>query len=229
MTARVVDVETTGTDPAKDRIVEIASIDLNRDGTFTNARSRRCFPGMPVPPEASAVHHITDADVVGLSPFTEIANEFAGADLYIAHNAAFERGFLDTALGSPRWICTMKCARRVWPEAPGFSNQVLRYWLGLVDPFGVPRHEIIPHSAASDVIVTGAIFIEMSHHASFAEMVQWTSEPVLYASFPFGKHRGVPLGDVPADYLEWVIGKSDLDADAKYSARHWLEKRKVRA
>ena len=65
MTLRCIDIETTGTDPATDAIVEIASVDLQRDGTITNQRVTLVSPGIPVPPEASAVHHLIDADLAG--------------------------------------------------------------------------------------------------------------------------------------------------------------------
>jgi DNA polymerase III epsilon subunit-like protein len=57
MTIRVIDIETTGTDPTNHGIVEIASVDLLRDGTITNQMSTLARPGIPVPPESSAVHH----------------------------------------------------------------------------------------------------------------------------------------------------------------------------
>jgi hypothetical protein len=54
MTVRVIDIETTGTDPASDAIIEIASVDLLKDGTITNQRSTLVQPPIPVPPESSA-------------------------------------------------------------------------------------------------------------------------------------------------------------------------------
>ena len=63
MTIRIVDIETTGTDPASDMIIEIASVDLLGDGTIANQMSTLVRPGIPVPPESSAVHHLIDADL----------------------------------------------------------------------------------------------------------------------------------------------------------------------
>jgi hypothetical protein len=56
MTVRVIDIETTGTDPTVDAIIEIASVDLLKDGTIANQRTALVQPPLPVPPEASAVH-----------------------------------------------------------------------------------------------------------------------------------------------------------------------------
>jgi exodeoxyribonuclease X len=63
VTVRVIDIETTGTDPEADAIIEIASVDLLKDGTITNQRSTLVRPPIPVPPESSAIHHLIDEDL----------------------------------------------------------------------------------------------------------------------------------------------------------------------
>lgn len=59
----MIDIETTGIDPAADATIEIASVDLVRDGGITNAMDTLVRPTKPIPPGASAVHHIIDDDV----------------------------------------------------------------------------------------------------------------------------------------------------------------------
>ena len=66
------DLETTGTNPSTDRIVEISLIKVMPDGAEIK-RSRRINPGIPIPAEATAVHHITDADVAGEPKFKNVA------------------------------------------------------------------------------------------------------------------------------------------------------------
>ena len=56
------DLETTGTNITHDRIVEISFIKLMPDGS-TIEKTRRINPEMPIPPEATAIHHISDDDV----------------------------------------------------------------------------------------------------------------------------------------------------------------------
>ena len=46
-----------------------------------------------------------------------------------------------------------------------------------------------------------------------------TGEPRLMPTISFGKHRGSAWSDVPADYLEWVIGQVDLDVDLVWHAK----------
>lgn len=70
------DLETTGTNITHDRIVEISIVKVMPDGTDTE-RTRRINPGMPIPAEATAVHHITDADVANEASFKQIAKSLA--------------------------------------------------------------------------------------------------------------------------------------------------------
>lgn len=68
----VIDTETTGVSVTKDRIVEVSVVRIELDGTRTR-RVRRVNPERPIPPEATAVHGITDADVVDEPPFRQVA------------------------------------------------------------------------------------------------------------------------------------------------------------
>ena len=78
------DLETTGTDISKDRIVEICYIKIFPDGREVEY-TKRINPGMHIPETASAVHGIYDEDVKDCLQFKdvakEIANEFAGCDV----------------------------------------------------------------------------------------------------------------------------------------------------
>src|SRR5699024_221809 len=78
------DLETTGVDPAKDRIIEISLVKVRPDGG-KEVKTRRLNPGMPIPPEATAIHHITDDDVKDEPHFEQIAKSLAayieGCDL----------------------------------------------------------------------------------------------------------------------------------------------------
>jgi exodeoxyribonuclease X len=112
---RVIDIETTGTDPANDAIIEIASVDLVRGGGITNAMDTLVRPGKPIPPRASAVHHIVDEDVANAPALAEVVDRFRGADFYVVHNCEFEASFFAAQgieLGPS--ICTYK-----WRSASG--------------------------------------------------------------------------------------------------------------
>lgn len=66
------DLETTGVDPAKDRIVEISLVKVMPDGT-QEVKTRRLNPEMHIPEAASAVHGIHDEDVADCPTFREIS------------------------------------------------------------------------------------------------------------------------------------------------------------
>lgn len=78
------DLETTGTNPLQDRIVEISTLKVYPDG-HEEEYCTRVNPGIPIPPETTAVHHITDADVADKPTFAQIADNllslFADCDI----------------------------------------------------------------------------------------------------------------------------------------------------
>lgn len=92
----LIDTETTGRDPATDRLIEVGVV-LGQAGEVTRRESWLINPGRPIPKEVSAIHGITDADVEGKPAFAEVAQEIlaclAGA-IPAAYNASFDRGFL---------------------------------------------------------------------------------------------------------------------------------------
>ena len=78
------DLETTGTNVSKDRIVELSYIKVYPDGT-EERRSRRINPEMPIPPASTAIHHITDEMVKDCPTFRQISRSlfeiFEGCDI----------------------------------------------------------------------------------------------------------------------------------------------------
>ncbi|MBI1305588.1 MAG: 3'-5' exonuclease [Bacteroidetes bacterium] len=70
----VFDLETTGINVSEDRIVEICLIKLLPDGS-ENIYHRKINPGIPIPPESTAIHGISDADVADCPTFSDVASE----------------------------------------------------------------------------------------------------------------------------------------------------------
>jgi DNA polymerase III epsilon subunit-like protein len=103
MVLRIIDLETTGVDPAEHSIIEIASVDLLQGGRIGNRQSHLVLPGRDIPPEASAVHHLIAADLADAPPLADVIGHYAGADAYIAHSCSFERSFLDQHFGDVPW------------------------------------------------------------------------------------------------------------------------------
>lgn len=219
---RIVDLETTGM-TANDHVLEIGAVDLVGDEIIPIG-SDLVLPPTSIPPEASAVHHLTDADVEDapaleeVLPFYMAVDRAAGIDVFVAHKWAFEAQWLGSMLEGRPALCTYKAALRVWPGAPGHSNQTLRYWLrpeGLASSLATP-----PHRALPDALVTAHILRELLRFATVEELISWTYEPALLPRVTFGRHRGCSWGEVPSDYLTWVIERSELGPDIKFTAEH---------
>ncbi len=88
-----IDTETTGRDPATDRVVEVACVRWE-GGQITLRKSWLVNPGRPIPKEASDVHGISDEDVKDAPPFVQIVPELLEAlsgAIPLAYNAEFDR------------------------------------------------------------------------------------------------------------------------------------------
>ena len=224
MLIRVIDFETTGLPPDA-AVCEVGWCDVSAtedDVSVFAPVSHLCNPGRPIPPEAMAVHHITDEEVAAaISPDRAFGLAMAGADVFAAHNAEFEQHFF--AGGSVPWICTWKVAVRLAPSAPSHGNQVLRYWLKLAVDQALAQPA---HRAGPDAYVTAHLLARMLKKMNAPEMISISAEPALLPRLNFGKHAKVPIEDVPDDYLEWCL-RQDMDANVKHTARHHLNARRA--
>lgn len=228
MIIRSIDLETTGFEPT-DKVVQIGWADLVAAHGLAfdvfGPKGIMVDPEISIPPETSAIHHIIDDDVEGCptwgdfgGPPSIISPPGMVIDAFCAHNARFEQQWLKPPVP---WICTYKCALRVWPEAPNHQNQTLRYWL---NPSGLDRGlASVAHRAPEDAYVTAFICRELLGKASLEQLIKWSAEPALLIKCSFGKHRGSLWKELPKDYLRWILGQ-DFDEDARYTAKYWLNK-----
>jgi exodeoxyribonuclease X len=231
---RIIDLETTGLD-ADDEVVEVGAVDLYVDtGDIRNVASQIIRPCNSIPPDACAIHHITDDDVANAPSWSDVWPRIFNTDgnvnviAFAAHNAKFERKLLgdDLFQGRPI-ICTLKCALRLWPDAPDHKNQTLRYWRNLpVDRL----RAFPPHRALPDAYVTAHILRDLLNGSSVDDLICWSNQPSLLPKVNFGKHRGLRWAEVPDGYLEWLIFKSwHDDEDVIHTAKTILANRKASA
>lgn len=254
----VLDTETTGMGDL-DLPIEIAIVVLEREGDgwrmagAGTALVRRAAT-VEMTPGARAAHHIYDHDLARacederdaldeLMGRLDLGSLMDGDCLFAAHNAAFDRRMLRAAvpMSMPPWLCTYRLARHLLPDAPGYSNQVLRYSLipsGLLPE--MPERTLFvggygpqgcwdawgTHRALGDAVVTANVLLTMlREHAggrSLEELVALHAQPILLKTMPWGKHRGQPCTDVPGDYWSWLMRNSkDLDVDVLHTARQY--------
>lgn len=232
MRLRVIDIETTGGSPSE--IIEIAAVDVvdTSGGWRAEAPHSRLFrPAGQISFHAMAIHHLTPEDFDDDLPSCSegLLNDFVLSnhrpDFLIAHNSAFESQHIPAAVTDGlEWICTVKGARNAWPDAPGYSNQVLRYWRGLKL---APSLAMPPHRAGPDAWVTAHILIDLLRTVSVHDLIGWTHAPRRLDRVPFGRYRGQEWTIPPNDYLRWLVGEPDMSDDVLARARKELADREL--
>jgi DNA polymerase-3 subunit epsilon len=231
------DLETTGTDPAKDKIVEIAILRLDPDGG-RRAATHRVNPGRPIPREATAVHGIRDEDVAGSPAFRELAgslldliadSDLAGFNVRRFDVPLLDREFkesgLDLALSGRRIVDVMTIFHR---KEPRDLTAAVRFFLD--------RDHAGAHGAQADVEASlDVLHAQLARYGDLPRTVDeldaWCN-PVPAGAvdrdgkfvlregvivFNFGKQKGRPLNEVARlqrDYLEWIL-KQDFPDDAR--------------
>lgn len=238
------DLETTGTDVANDRIVQIALVRVEPLGT------RRSFvslvdPQRPIPEEASAVHGIRDEDVQGAPTLDRIAGEIAqmlhDADLAGFNSVSFDLPLLSCEmervgqpldLSSTRHVDAFTIFRRMEPRT---LSAAVRFYCG--------REMDNAHDALADVEATiDVIDAQVAHYDDLPSDVlgldEFCAEGQRFvdatrkfawndrgeAVIAFGKHKGTSLAEIAArnpDYLTWMVG-SDFSGEVKRIANDAL-------
>jgi len=135
----LLDVETTGADPRRDRITEVGVL-LVDDGTLIEEWSTLVNPGRGIPPGIQSLTGIT-ADMVEHAPrFEEVAMDLAariGGRLLVAHNARFDYAFLRNEFRRAALpyhsevLCTVRLSRALDPEQPRHNLDALMQRFGL--------------------------------------------------------------------------------------------------
>lgn len=219
---RVIDLETAGGGPYDVCEIGWQDVALGRDGRWRVDDQRGALlvnPGRAISADTMAVHHIRDVDVAGAPFWKQIAPSVlrpeCGVAALAAHRAGFEMRYCTPSLtGGARWICTWKCALRMWPDLPRFSNQMLRYQRmpeGLVHELYLPAHRAMP-----DAYVTAHHLRDMLNEAPLDQLLLWSGEPGLLPRVPSGPDRGKDWDQVSEVALHALA--RDRDVDIRFSA-----------
>src|SRR5215216_4089030 len=137
----VLDLETTGGSPAHDRITEVGAVKI-RGGEVLGTFHTLVNPEVPIPPLISALTGITNPMVADAEPIEVVLPcllEFLGGAVLVAHNASFDRRFVQANLERHgyqrlvnRVVCTARLARKLLPrdEVPNVRLATLAAYLG---------------------------------------------------------------------------------------------------
>ena len=241
----VFDIESTGVSPRKDRIIELAAIRVDPDG----AETERCWllnPTVPIPPETTKIHGITDEIVKDCPTFADKADEifafFEGCDLS-GFNAdrfdipcleeEFARVGLNFGASSRRHVDVQRIFHRMEPRD---LTAAVRLYLG--------RDHAGAHGAEADARATLEVLkaqlvrypglpkttAEMDEYlaphdplnADRMGMLRWRDGEL---TVNFGKKKGATLRSLlvnEPNFLRWIL-KGDFDTEVRMIVRDLLE------
>jgi len=223
----VIDLETTGIDVVRDRIVEIAVLKVTPDGN-QDMKIRRINPEMPIPPESTAIHGITDDDVKDAPTFKEVAKSLAnfieGCDF-----AGFNSNRFDFPLLAEEFLraeVDIDLKKRKFIDVQTIFHKMEKRTLGAAYKFYLDKDLENAHSAGADTMATYEILCAqldryselkndvafLSEFSSFNRNVDYLGRIVLddngVETFNFGKHRGKSVVEVlkkEPSYYSWMM------------------------
>jgi len=216
MQLTIVDTETSGLDPENSGVCDLGWLIIDEQLNVLDEFETLVDPETSISPAASAEHHITD-DMVASAPTLEEIFSFIFEGkmrgvLLIGHNIQFDKRFLEPHIEIVDTFCTLRAARKVYPNAENHKLQTLRYMLGIKTPGQA-------HRALADVYVTYGLLHCMMRDSGLDlwGLKEFTETPVIYEKMPFGKHKGLPMSQVPKSYIRWLRTCDNLDPDMVYT------------
>jgi DNA polymerase III subunit epsilon len=173
----VVDVETTGLNPVEDRMTEIAMMKM-KNGVLLDEFSTLINPLVTIPASITNLTGIDNLMVADAPPAREVVpviTEFLGDAVFVAHNAAFDWGFVSHTVFRERQIeisnlqlCTVKLSRKILPHLPSKSLGPVTSALNIV----IPER----HRASGDAYATALVLIKFLSYLQQKNNIQTMGE-----------------------------------------------------
>lgn len=240
------DLETTGLRVGEDRIVEMALIRVSPQGDVLE-KVRRFNPGIPISPEATAVHGITDEDVADEAPFSARARALAqlldGCDLAGFNIRRFDLPMLEAEFARAEVPFEVR-GRRLIDMQTIFHREEPRD-LTAAARFYLDREHTEAHTALGDIRTSAAVLSAQmeryghlprgldglhaycdEHSPYDGPLGQWFRVTDEGLAFRKGKHEGRFLEEVAredASYLEWILRLDDTRPQVVQAIRNALE------
>ena len=191
-------------------VVELAMLHIDAELNVLGEFHTKVNPERPIEPGAFAVHGISDADVADAPTLAQIP-ELSLVTHAVAHNYPFDSRMLKGRLNAEASLCTLSLSRQYLKGAANHKLENLKRELGLPDQKS--------HSALGDVYTT----LDLLRHllpltgVPLDTLFKRAAQPKLIHRMTFGKHKGLLISQVPADYRSWLLGQENLDKDLKYT------------
>jgi DNA polymerase-3 subunit epsilon len=235
VTLLCLDVETTGIDKQTDLPVQVGLV-MRRDGVDQILIDMLANPGRPIPPEAAAVHGITDAQVAGAPSAYAVVDYLAKmVDYYAYGGEAYTVGFnsnnfdiplinhiLQRRAFSVPHIDVLRMVRRHFPEVKGEKGGKS---LGELHQVFLRRPLENAHGAVADIIGTLNLLraLQVKAGVTLAQLAAEQAQPMPYTVMPLGKYTGVPVDEVPRSWAQFMSDK-DLDPDLRATVDYILQR-----
>ncbi len=221
------DLETTGVDTSRDRIVEISMIKVMPDGERIT-KTRRLNPEMPIPESATAIHGISDADVADCPTFRQVARSLmdfvVGCDF-----GGFNSNRFDVPLLVEEFLrvgMEVDFKRRNFIDVQNIFHKKEQRTLVAAYKFYCDKSLDDAHSAEADTMATYEVFVsqleryddlpdtieEIAKFSTHNETVDFAGQIILNDKgvevFAFGKHRGRSVAEIferEPSYYSWMM------------------------
>lgn len=223
-----IDCESTGLDPMKDRIIEIAVARFTFDHILQSFESL-INPECEIPQVSQDIHKISIDMLEGKPKIGEVLPDLLKmiqGHVIVGHGIGFDisliaaeakRNQIPTTIEKQTFIDTLRLAR-LYGESPINSLEKLRQHFN-IEPEGA-------HRAMSDVTVNIEVFKYLTKGFNTTEQILETlKKPIKLKAMPLGKHKGRKFDEIPLEYLLWAERK-DFDQDLLFSIRSELRNRK---
>lgn len=229
MTAIVLDTETTGFDPALDRVIELAILTWSPDSKIAAETlfTSHFYPSRQLPDEIVKLTGITDAVLASAPLFVsraaEIKNLIEQAEAVLGYNPQFDKSMIDgeirrAGLTAIRWP-TLVCAKRLWDaHEPPPKRDLTGAFARFVDAGGFAgAHGALADTRATADVLRAQFALFSLYGTPWAELdpeqrLWWgPSHHVLVIDgvliVNFGKHSARPVDEVDDGFWRWLQGK----------------------
>lgn len=235
------DIETTGVNIQRDRIIQIGMMVF--EGNNLNEHTYLINPEVSIPEEATQIHGITNEDVKDKPTFNELASEiynhFKDVDEIITHNgnefdipmllSEFERVNMKLDLSSVKLIDTLQIERKLFPNT--LDGLYYKYTKRKMNN----HHDALEDTRATLEVFKGQLNVLRKEHpealkdienfmydgkprADIANKFKWNDDGILV--WNFGKHKDLPIS-TDQGYLMWFMG-ADFPEQSKQFVENYI-------